>query len=79
MNRTLKTILVLMPGIATSAILMAISAGGMVNQEAMAQTANATTNATAPVNQTGPDFGNITSADFSTTLDNIEAVTECNI
>src|SRR5215207_3647131 len=69
MNRTLKTTLVLMPGIVISAILMAISAGATNNQEATAQTANATTAA----NQTGPSIGNLTSGDFSTTRDNIEA------
>ncbi|HKI08059.1 MAG TPA: hypothetical protein VKA09_06660 [Nitrososphaeraceae archaeon] len=68
MNRTLKTTLVLMPGIVISAILMAISAGATNNQEATAQTANATTAA----NQTGPSNANITSGDFSDTSDNLE-------
>jgi hypothetical protein len=52
---------------------MAVLAGVMSNQEATAQTANATTNATAAANQTGTSFGNLTSGDFSATRDNLEA------
>src|SRR5215211_7398096 len=82
MNRTLKTTLVLVPGIVISAILMAISADTTSNQEAIAQTANTTTaanqtgqtaNTTTAANQTGSIFGNLTSGDFSTTGDNLEA------
>jgi hypothetical protein len=69
MNRILKTTLVLMPGIVVSAILMTILAGDTNNKEAMAQTTNATTAA----NQTSISIGNITSGDFSTIGDNLEA------
>jgi hypothetical protein len=75
MNRISKTTLALMPSIVISAVLMALSPGDMNNQEAMAQTANATAaqtaNATA-ANQTGASISNITSADFSTIRDNLD-------
>jgi hypothetical protein len=75
MNRISKTTLAWMPSIVVSAVLIAISADSINNQEATAQTANATAaqtaNATA-ANQTGASIGNITSADFSTIQDNLD-------
>src|SRR5215213_5256310 len=76
MNRISKTTLALMPSIVISAVLIAISADPTNNQEATAQTVNATTlptaNATTAANQTGASIGNMTSADFSTIRDNLE-------
>src|ERR687892_651675 len=67
MNRISKTTLALMPSIVISAVLIAISADSINNQEATAQTANATA-----ANQTGASIGNLTSADFSTIRDNLD-------
>ena len=70
MNRTLKTSLVLIPVIVMSVALIAMTAGVTINQEAMAQAVNTTS---AAANQTSLSIGNITSADFSSTWDNLEA------
>jgi hypothetical protein len=67
MNGILITGLVLISGVAISAILIGMIGGPTNNLRAMAQSTNATTAS----NQTGPSVGNVNASDFSAALDSL--------
>jgi hypothetical protein len=71
-NRSLKTSLVLLPGILMTTMLIAIFAGASDNSIATGQTGNAT----SATNQTSPRLGNLTVADFLPVQDSLSIARE---
>jgi hypothetical protein len=77
MNKTFKMSLVLLHGGLITAMLLAISVGVNIFDEAISQTGNATSTsnqtATSTTNQTSQSLGNITRGDFLSAQENLGA------